>query len=106
VENLITQSSQVIIQPGVDVKPVLSALIAAMEEASADLQSEVAFFFLKPDREKEAISILQSDLGYEIIEKVEDIKFPAWREAVRDTQPEGTMILFKKLREERILTPI
>lgn len=106
VENLITQSSQIILKPGVPLAPVLKALINAMEEASTLLQSEVAFVFLKESQDAPIIALLKSELGYEIIGSIQDIKFPAWREAVRGAQPEGTIILSKKLREERVLTPI
>lgn len=105
VENLITQSSEIILLPGVPVSPVLAALIEEMEEASKSLQSEVAFIYLKEKESVEVASLLQSKLGYQAI-KVEEIKFPAWREAVRNSQPQGTLILSKKLREERVLTPI
>jgi hypothetical protein len=43
-------------------------------------------------------------LGYEKTE-IEDINFTAWREAIRAFQPKETLILSKKLREDRILTP-
>lgn len=105
VENLITQSSDVAFLPDVPIEPVLVALIKEMEQAADDLQSEVSFIYLNRGKSAEIISLLQNQLEYELKEKVEDIKVPAWREAVRSSQPEGTVILFKKLREERILTP-
>lgn len=105
VENLITQSSDVAFLPDVPVEPVLVALIKEMEQAADDLQSEVSFIYLNRGKSAHIITLLQNQLEYELKEKVEDIKVPAWREAVRSSQPEGTVILFKKLREERILTP-
>lgn len=105
VENLITQSSAVSFLPDVPIEPVLVALIKEMEQAADDLQSEVSFIYLNRGKSAEVIALLQNQLEYELKEKVEDIKVPAWREAVRSSQPEGTVILFKKLREERILTP-
>lgn len=106
VENLITQSSQVVIKPGAPKAPILKALVEGLEQASASLQSEVSFFFLKENDSSEVINLLKTSLGYDVIEDIKEIKFPAWREAVRSSQPAGTLILFKKLREERVLTPI
>lgn len=105
VENLITQSREIILPAGVPVAPVLPPLIEEMEEASKLLQSEVAFIYLREAEATEVINLLKSKLGYQPT-KIEEIKFPAWREAVRSSQPQGTIILSKKLREERVLTPI
>ncbi len=104
VENLITQSSEVALLPDVPVEPILKALIEEMEEAADSLQSEVSFIYLRQEEAADIIDLLQKHLEYEILERVENIKFPAWREALR-ARPEGTIILYKKLREDRILTP-
>lgn len=105
VENLITQSREMILPPGIPVAPVLGPLIEEMEEASKLLQSEVAFVYLREAESAPIIQLLKDKLGYQVT-KIEEIKFPAWREAVRSSQPQGTIILSKKLREERVLTPI
>lgn len=105
VENLITQSREIIVPTGIPVGPVLPPLIEEMEEASKLLQSEVAFIYLREAETGEIIKLLKDKLGYQVT-KIEEIKFPAWREAVRSSQPQGTIILSKKLREERVLTPI
>lgn len=104
VENLITQSSEIAIPHDVPIEPVLSELIKEMEEAADALQSEVSFIYLHAKDSQEVIGFLTSKLGYNQLERVEDIKFPAWREALR-SRPEGTSILVKQLREDRILTP-
>ena len=45
--------------------------------------------------------------GYEVT-SVDQIKIPAWREAVQEiiTEAKGAHILGKKLREDRVLKPI
>jgi hypothetical protein len=68
------------------------------------LQAEVSFIYLNQQLDSELINLLKGKLGYEETQ-IEDIDFTAWREAVRATQPDGTIILAKKLREERVLTP-
>jgi dephospho-CoA kinase len=104
VENLITQCAEIVIPPDVPKEPVLSALIQQMEASANSLQSEVSFIYLYPKDSTEIIELLQKNLEYVILPKVEDIKFPAWREALR-SRPEGSTILYKKLRESTILTP-
>lgn len=104
VENLITQSSDIVVLPGVTVAPVVEGLITSMEEASQSLQSEVSFVYLNQGRDVELINLFKSKLGYEETE-LEDISFTAWREAIRASQPADTSIYSKKLREDRVLTP-
>lgn len=104
VENLITQSSDIVVMPGVSVEPVIEALITSMEEASQSLQSEVSFIYLNGTRDADLINLFKSKLGYEETE-LEDITFTAWREAIRASQPADTNIYSKKLREDRVLTP-
>lgn len=103
VENLITQSDEIAVMDGAPKAPIVDALISQMEDAADSLQSEVSFIYLQ-ENDTEYISLLQSASGYEILERIEDIKFPAWREALR-SRPANTRILYKKLREDRILTP-
>ena len=104
VENLITQSSDIVVMPGVTVAPVIEALITNMEVASQSLQSEVSFIYLNGTRDVELINLFTAKLGYEETE-LEDITFTAWREAIRASQPADTNIYSKKLREDRVLTP-
>ncbi len=103
VENLITQSNEIAVAANAPKGPVVANLIRQMETAADSLQSEVSFIYLY-ESDSDYISLLQSESGYEILDRVEDIKFPAWREALR-SRPENTKILYKKLREDRILTP-
>ncbi|NDJ84275.1 MAG: dephospho-CoA kinase [Chloroflexi bacterium] len=104
VENLITQSSEIALLPDIPTEPVLNALINEMESAADSLQSEVSFIYLKQEESSEIIGLLQEQLGYSVLQKITDIKFPAWREALH-SRPEGTIILYKELREDKILTP-
>lgn len=104
VENLITQSSDIVVLQGIGIEPVLTKLILEMEAASQSLQSEVSLIYLNEAKDAKMIELLKNNLGYaETV--IEDIDFSAWREAVRATQPHDTIILSKKLREERVLTP-
>ncbi|MFZ4828552.1 MAG: dephospho-CoA kinase [Phototrophicaceae bacterium] len=107
VENLITRVEEIQIAPGYPTTLVMGQLIQAMEKASEDLQSEVAFVFLNAND----VALYAGHFaryGYETT-TIKEIKIPAWREAVQETlnQHGGNLtILNKKLREDRILKPI
>jgi hypothetical protein len=79
-------------------------LIEAMENASNDLQSEVAFVFLKSAAAATQRQVFV-DQGY-AEQKPEDIRYPAWREAISEFADENTVLLSKRLRENLILKPI
>lgn len=104
VENLITRVDEFLIKPDGMIPAVITGLIEAVEESSRELQSEVGFFFLPQDLPQSALDIFVG-MGYEF-RSLEQIKFPAWREAARESQPEGTQIYAKQLREERVLKPL
>jgi hypothetical protein len=46
-----------------------------------------------------------NEQGYER-QQINEITVPAWREAVRESRPDGTLIMSKKLRAERVLKPL
>ncbi len=105
VENLITRVDEFYLAARIPAKPVVESLIVSVEAASKDLQSEVAFFFLPPAVAADLVGSFEQK-GYEIM-SVEQIKIPAWREAVQEivTQQKGAVILAKKLGD-RVLKPI
>ncbi|MGQ9886935.1 MAG: dephospho-CoA kinase [Aggregatilineales bacterium] len=106
VENLITRADEFHIEAGVPRAPVIEALVNAIEDASKLLQSEVGFFFLPLGTSADIIEPFHNS-GYETT-TVEQIKIPAWREAVQEVISENSnyIILTKKLREDRVLQPL
>ncbi|MBL8156757.1 MAG: dephospho-CoA kinase [Anaerolineae bacterium] len=106
VENLITRVDECYLTPSVPLAPVVDGLIAAIEAASRDLQSEVAYFFLPDTLPADLAQSFQS-AGYDLT-TVEQIKIPAWRESVQEILSEykSARIFSKKLREDRVLKPI
>jgi dephospho-CoA kinase len=106
VENLITRVDEFYILSNVPPISIIEGLVTAIEAASKDLQSEVNYIFLPPSTTPETIqSFLRS--GYEST-TIEQIKIPAWREAVQEvlSDNKNSLILTKKLREDRVLKPI
>lgn len=107
VENLITRADEFYLEPEAPREPVISALVNDIEEASKLLQSEVGFIFLPSGTGQDIIQPFISN-GYEVT-TVEQIKIPAWREAVQEMISDNNskyQILTKKLREDRVLQPL
>lgn len=103
VENLVTRVDEFVIHPQAPAQAVGKALVDAMENASNDLHSEVAFIFL-PNKSLDQKPIFMG-AGYEEA-KVEEIRIPAWREAITEGRPADTTVLSKRLREKLVLKPI
>lgn len=106
VENLITRADEFHIEASVPRAPIIEALVNAIEDASKLLQSEVGFFFLPLGTTPDIIEPFHNN-GYETT-TIEQIKIPAWREAVQEVMSENSsyLILTKKLREDRVLQPL
>jgi dephospho-CoA kinase len=106
VENLITRVDEFYINEGIAPEGVVEAMVAAVEEASKALQSEVGFVFLPASAPSALVQPFQKH-GYETT-TIEQIKIPAWREAVQEmvSANNNLQILHKKLREDRVLKPI
>lgn len=104
VENLVTRVDELYLGDGVPAKFVVRPLLDAIENASGELQSEASFVFVPPALNA-AAAILFTESGYETI-LPDGIGITAWREAVKESQPRGTIVLFKKLREDRVLRPV
>lgn len=104
VENLITRVDEFYLIPGVNPTPVVQELLTAIEQASKDLQSEVGYIFLPANTSPDTLQTFAKN-GYERT-SVEQIKIPAWREAVQELADSDRLILTKKLREDRVLKPI
>ena len=103
VENLVTRVDDFYflhVQP----TAVLRQMLDSIESASRDLQSEAAFLFVAPSLQSGAAPAFTT-AGYETID-ANTISITAWREAVKEYQPAGSVVLFKKLREDRVLRPV
>lgn len=106
VENLITRVDEFYLAPDIHPGPVVQELLTAIEQASKDLQSEVGYIFLPTTTTPDTLQTFLKN-GYEHT-TVEQIKIPAWREAVQELVGGSStlLILTKKLREDRVLKPI
>ncbi len=106
VENLVTSMDEFYVKQGVPVKGAVHALAVAVEEASMELQSEAAFLFLPNSTSADVIAAFKDD-GYSGI-TLKEIKIPIWREAVEESMrnADDQVVLWKQLRQDRVLQPI
>lgn len=105
VENLVTRMDEFYLDTSAPAAATIQMVIQAIEDASKELQSEVAFAFLPSSTPADQVKAFQGG-GYEPI-VLRDIKIPAWREAVEETVAGRDMVvLWKQLRKDRVLQPI
>jgi dephospho-CoA kinase len=106
VENLVTRMDEFYLAKHLNVETIVNAMVIAIEEASKELQSEVAFFFFSADTLQATFKPFNNN-GYAPI-TLKEIKIPAWREAVEETLANnpGYQVLWKQLRKDRVLQPI
>jgi dephospho-CoA kinase len=103
VENLVVRTTDLFLEPGIDVEKALGILIHEIETVSSDLQCEASLVFPKAALASDA-SVWQR-LGYET-RVPEELSVEAWTDAARESMPSDTVLLFKQLRQDRILRPI
>lgn len=103
VENLVTRVDEFVVAGSAPMNDVGKGLIEAMEKASDELQSEVAFVFLQKTAESAKALFLAN--GYEETQPKE-VRYPAWRDAVKEFITDERILLQKRLRESLVLKPI
>lgn len=106
VENLVTRMDDFYLKAGVPVKSAVHAIVVAVEDNSKLLQSEAAFLFLPANTGADVQEAFKAD-GYNPI-TLKEIKIPIWREAVEEAVRQDTtrLVLWKQLRQDRVLQPI
>jgi dephospho-CoA kinase len=104
VENLITRVDEFYVASNAPLEDVAHSLLDGIERAASDLQSEVALLFLPGDAPDGLHRVIQA-AGYED-RTPSDLRVPDWRQAAEESAPPGSDMLFKRLREDRILRPI
>lgn len=104
VENLVTRMDEFYLSKSVPMQSAVNAIVTAVEDASNELQSEVCFIFLPKSTPADVLAALQTS-GYKPT-ALNEIKIPAWREAVEEGLSGGeNQVLWKQLRD-RVLQPI
>jgi len=102
VENLVARVDDIVFSPEVSVDEGLPILMDEVEKASNELQCEAALIFVEG-----ALAARQefwAELGYRARE-IQDLDAGAWQEAAIESFRKGSVMLFKQLRNDRILRP-
>jgi dephospho-CoA kinase len=103
VENLVARTTELYLDPGIPVEKALKLLVGEVEHASRDLQCEASLFFL-PDQLARQESVWK-ELGYSR-RTPQTLGVQAWQDAAVESQQPNTILLFKQLRQDRVLRPI
>ena len=103
VENLVARITDLYIDSGIPVERSLKILASEVERASRDLQCEACLFFLPSHATGQ--ELVWQGLGYSR-RTLQTLGVQAWRDAAIESQPPNTILLFKQLRQDRILRPI
>lgn len=103
VENLVVRTTELYLDAGVDLEKALTLLIGEVERASSDLQCEASLVF--PAGSLAEREDLWKKLGYE--RRVpSSLGVQAWSDAALESMPQGSVLYFKQLRQDRVLRPI
>jgi dephospho-CoA kinase len=103
VENLIARTDSVYLEPGIPISSAMQALMKEVERTSRELQCEVSLLFLPADFA--FTDALARNLGYQR-RSVQSLSVRAWQEAAIESMPSGSVMLFKQLRQDRVLRPV
>lgn len=103
VENLVTRTTDIFLEDGLDAAKALATLVQGVENASGELQSEASLIFAM-DQLAGQDAVWQK-LGYEK-RTPDSLGVQAWQEAAEEAAPAGSALLFKQLRQDRVLRPI
>ena len=104
VENLVARVDEMYVAPNAPIDKLAPAMLEAVETASRELQSEAALVFVSPALATAAASALAGQ-GF-ALSAPDQLRVAAWSEAARESMPPGASMLFKKLRDDRVLRPI
>lgn len=103
VENLVARVDEIFLDTKIELNRSIPRIIEEVERASQELQSEVSILFLPPNLAVQE-SLWQS-LGYRIC-SIQSLGVRAWQEAAIESMPPGSMMYYKKLRDDLVLRPV
>ena len=103
VENLVTRTTDIFLEEHINLQKALDTLIKEVEQASSELQSEASLVF--PMNELAAQEEVWKQLGYEK-RTPETLGVQAWQDSATESLSAGSVLLFKQLRQDRVLRPI
>ena len=103
VENLVACTDDVYIDKSLVFIDALGKMMSEVERASRELQCEISLLFLPIDYVNQDASL--QALGYQQ-RTIQSLGVRAWEEAAQESMPTRSMMLFKQLRQDRVLRPV
>lgn len=103
VENLVSRTDSIYLDSALPVQDVMRLILNEVEHSSRDLQCEVSLLFLQPRLARREDT--WRGMGYEA-RTIQSLGVRAWQEAAQESMPDGTVLLFKQLRKDRVLRPV
>ncbi len=103
VENLVTRTDDVYVDASQPLEKAMKCLIEEVEAASKELQSEASLLIVESKLAQE--QAVWKELGYEP-RSIDGLNVRAWQEAAQEGMQEGTVLLFKQLRVDRVMRPM
>jgi dephospho-CoA kinase len=103
VENLVTRTTDLYVEPAINLEAALERVVEEIEKASQALQSEASLLFLNTRlASQEAV---WKTLGYEK-RMPKTLGVQAWHDAANEVLTPDKTLYFKQLRMDRVLRPI
>ncbi|HSO27902.1 MAG TPA: dephospho-CoA kinase [Anaerolineales bacterium] len=103
VENLVACTDDVYLEAHLAPVEALGVLMQEVERTSKELQCEVSLLFAP--QTLAAANLPWERLGYQP-RTIESLRVRAWQEAAAESMPPNTVMLFKQLRQDRVLRPV
>ena len=103
VENLVAMTDEIYFDSSLHFSDAMRPLINEVERVSRELQCEISLLFL-PAEISAQLGALDS-LGYQR-RTIHNLGVRAWEEAAIESMPSGSIMLFKQLRQDRVLRPV
>ncbi|GAB4498450.1 MAG: hypothetical protein OHK0052_11830 [Anaerolineales bacterium] len=103
VENLVTRVNDMYIEDSIPLVEAAGPMLEQVEQNSRELQCEAALLFVPPHLAQQ--SVVWQRVGYDQRD-IDGLGVRAWQEAARESAVPGMVMLFKQLRQDRVLRPV
>jgi dephospho-CoA kinase len=103
VENLVARMDEIYLDKSIPFQKAIGLFIEEVERASHELLCEVALLFLTPELAREGQ--VWTSLGYRE-SSIQDLGVRAWQEAAMERLKAGSVMRYKRLREDLVLRPV
>lgn len=103
VENLVARTDNLYLENSVSFDSALVTLMDEVERNSRELQCEISLLFLPSAFSRHDATL--HTLGYQR-RTIQSLSMRAWQEAALESMPADSLMLFKQLRQDRVLRPV